>query len=195
MTNQRRSINAGFAISLALSAAFFLGCAKDAVVFSTSTRLGIELNTTEAGQQGVRIGYKRSEGVTMPQRKEDGTVREEAYPVFAAFRFDTGSVLLAGLGATKIDQRFATGEAADSATKTEQSLAAMLATRYVETDASRCLAAWQQEGDRAANSAAIGDWLVANGMDREVTAFIHSNAHTDEQRLAAIAALGIDCED
>lgn len=195
MTTRRRYFMTTFSIALAFASLCLSGCAKDAVIFSTSTRLGIELNTTEGGQQGVRIGYKRSEGVTMPQRKEDGTLRDEAYPVFAAFRFDTGSVLLAGLGTTEIDQRFATGDAANAATSSESALSAMLAAKYVSTEASECLARWRSDGAGPARSAALGDWLVENGLEREPAAFIYSNYGSDDQRKMAIAALGVDCEE
>jgi hypothetical protein len=181
------------------------GCARDAIVFGTSTRFGIELNTTEAGQQGARVGYKRAEGVTMPTRyrevtttpdggkkKGDWKLRDKAFPVFAAFRFDTGSLLLAGLGTTEVEQRFATGQAAVSATSTAEGIQAMLSAGFVSTGLSECLAVWN--GRDPANTTRLGEWMRDNGLPEEPTMFIYSDMVTDEARQQAIDALDIDCD-
>ena len=46
------------------------GCARDAVLFATSSTLGIELNAADNAQQTVKVGYQRIEGVIMPVGEE-----------------------------------------------------------------------------------------------------------------------------
>ncbi len=97
---------------VAATAAASMGCAR-AVVFATGTRVGIELNAVENGQQTVMVGYKRSEGVFMPVREEDDEApRKTAFSTLSASNFETGTLLLAGLGSTKVKSVFATGAAA-----------------------------------------------------------------------------------
>ena len=92
------------------------GCISNAVVFSTSTRLGIEISAAEGGQQHALIGYKRFEGVTMPMREDQGELISEAYSIYAFYKLETGSLLLPDLKPIQVDQRFAMGEAALAAT-------------------------------------------------------------------------------
>jgi hypothetical protein len=96
------------------------GCASNAVVLSTATRNGVEINTTEAGQQGAHVGFERFEGVIMPivgTNQNGKTIYlNEAYPIYSKYYFHSGG-LLAKL-ASKDDrglilkQAFATGRAA-----------------------------------------------------------------------------------
>lgn len=90
------------------------GCVSDAILFTTATQVGIEVNGLDNGKQTARIGYERAEFVSMPVRKKDGSLRSEAYSVVSAFHFDSGTILLSASGPqpTKIVQIFATGAAA-----------------------------------------------------------------------------------
>lgn len=103
-----------------LAALLLGGCASNAVVLSTATRTGVEINTTEAAQQGAHVGIERFEGVIMPivaTNKNGETIYlNEAYPIYSKYYFHSGG-LLAKL-ASKDDrglilkQAFATGRAA-----------------------------------------------------------------------------------
>jgi hypothetical protein len=97
------------------------GCFTDALVFQTSTRLGVEIVTTEE-QPGVKFGYTRFEGATMPLRRDgEAQSREvlpEAFPIVAAFGHDTGGFLPVGgerQRGMRTLQIFATGDAATDA--------------------------------------------------------------------------------
>ena len=65
------------------------GCFTNAIAFSTSTQTAVEIATTE-GEPGVRFGYRRIEGVSMPTKLEDGRNVEKAYSVLSFFSQDTG---------------------------------------------------------------------------------------------------------
>jgi hypothetical protein len=99
-------------------------CMTNAVVFKTATRFAVEIQTTEE-QPGVKVGYQRFEGVTMPLRtptrdeagnpiEGGGELLPEAYPVLAGFMQSSSGFWPSPerpLGTT-IKQVFATGEAA-----------------------------------------------------------------------------------
>jgi hypothetical protein len=101
-----------FALTAAVLACGLLSACKNSVLFTTSTMLGVELNALEGGEQSVKVGYQRAEGVMMPVRKKDGKIMEEAYPVISLYDMDTGSLLLRALTTTRVKQVFATGRAA-----------------------------------------------------------------------------------
>ncbi|HTI69325.1 MAG TPA: hypothetical protein VMF06_05140 [Candidatus Limnocylindria bacterium] len=97
------------------------GCANDAVVFTTATRTGLDINAADAGQQGVHFGHERFEGVIMPAvhqvSSNEVVYLKQAYPVYAEYEFRSGSLRLAdGTSSTNegliLHQVFATGRAA-----------------------------------------------------------------------------------
>lgn len=100
------------------------GCSTNTVVFTTATRLGVEINSTEPGQQGAHVGYERFEGAIMPMvatDKEQAESRlDEAYPIYSRHYFHIGSLkpkFLGGEGrGIVVIQAFATG--AQSTTQT-----------------------------------------------------------------------------
>jgi hypothetical protein len=100
------------------------GCMTNAVVFKTATRFAIEIQTTEE-QPGVKVGYQRFEGVTMPLRtprtdangrtiEGGGELLPEAYPVLAGFMQSSSGFWPSPTRpiGTTIKQVFATGDAA-----------------------------------------------------------------------------------
>lgn len=94
-----------------------LSACTNAVLFTTASIIGIEMNTAENGQQSLKFGYHRFEGVVMPHTLPDGGVPGEAYAVRSIFQMDTGPFLLPALQAdvqrgVTITQVFATGAAA-----------------------------------------------------------------------------------
>ena len=90
-----------------------VGCNSSAVLFSTGTQFGIELETVGTNTQSVKVGYQRHEGVTMPTRVgRKGPLISEAYPVLSIFDYSSGSLLLGNLNGVKVKQVFATGKAA-----------------------------------------------------------------------------------
>lgn len=99
---------------LAVGVLLGMGCVSDSVVFSTATMYGIELNAVEQGGQTIKVGFHRVEGVVMPMVDDDGNLLDEAYPVAAAYKSNTGALLLAALTNNYVRQSFATGAAADS---------------------------------------------------------------------------------
>ena len=103
-----------------------LGGCVNAVVFSTSNHIGIDLNALEGGQQSAKVGIQREEAVAMPvcanaadwkhpSRPCTG-IRKQAYSTMAASEVQTGTLLLAGLTSVQIAQVFATGTAAQKGT-------------------------------------------------------------------------------
>jgi hypothetical protein len=74
--------------------------------------MGIELNALEGGEQSIKVGYQRAEGVIMPVRKKGDQLMDEAYPVISIYDMDTGPLLLRTLSTTRVKQVFATGRAA-----------------------------------------------------------------------------------
>lgn len=108
-----------------LVAPLLTGCASDAVVFVTATNLGVEISGGQ-GPGGAKVGYQRSEYVSMPlaveeQQGADGETSEtlrEAFPVLAMFEMSTGRLVIDG-GALRVRQTFATGKAARMTTSVE----------------------------------------------------------------------------
>jgi hypothetical protein len=89
-----------------------VGCQTDNIYIVTSTRNAVEISAAADTSQTASIGHKRLEGVLMPARRSDGTVRDQAYSVLATYRFHQGSLLLANVGRLRIRQTFAVGKAA-----------------------------------------------------------------------------------
>ena len=70
-----------------------LSACTNAVLFTTASIIGIEMNTAENGQQSLKFGYHRFEGVVMPHTLKGGGVRDQAYDVRSIFEMDTGPFL------------------------------------------------------------------------------------------------------
>lgn len=118
---------------------FLSGCGN-ALVFSTSTLFGIELNALEGGQQTAKVAIQRMEGVSMPACKYESTadwfttrscnpakMRREAYSTLAIMDSETGVLLLPGLTNSYVKQVFATGRAASDTLAPEAAASTMRA--------------------------------------------------------------------
>ena len=96
------------------------GCASNVVILSTATRTGVEINATEAAQQGAHVGIERFEGVIMPivaTNKTGETIYlAEAYPIYSRYYFHSGGLVAKLSGKDDrgliLKQSFATGQAA-----------------------------------------------------------------------------------
>ena len=81
------------------------GCATDYLVFTTYTKVGLDISFVNQAPRQVVFGFKRFEGAVIPIDKEDKD--GEVASVFAAIRLSSN--WLTGM---KIYQDFATGDAA-----------------------------------------------------------------------------------
>ena len=89
-----------------------LGCEANHLVFTTYTKVGLDISATDAQPTQMMLGYKRYEGAIVPVELPEsaGEVQEEAMSVYSAMElrndwFDGLEVL----------QVFATGQAAVNA--------------------------------------------------------------------------------
>lgn len=110
-------------LALPSVALLMAGCASNVVILSTATRTGVEINATEAAQQGAHVGIERFEGVIMPivaTNKTGETIYlAEAYPIYSRYYFHSGGLLAKLAGKDDrgliLKQSFATGTAAKDA--------------------------------------------------------------------------------
>ncbi|MCR9093061.1 MAG: hypothetical protein NXI30_02480 [bacterium] len=204
----RRGPSRSFSVLIISALTALVGCSADGIVFATWTRTGIEISPAEGGQQSVAIGYERAEGITMPTRRTDdegnsGPVMDEAYPTLSVFQMDSGSVLLAGLGTTRVHSVFAVGKAANLAA---QSGAVFNAAGYEIVDdceplaesrnpTRKLVAALRGESTREAAMAAIKDNLLGadavqdSGSARNAIALERCTPEGVDRLDAAAAAL------
>ncbi len=177
------------------------GCA-DAVIFSTSNLVGIEVDPVENGQQNATVALQTADGVAMPACKDTGAggwpkpcgeLLPKAYSVLAVSYVSTGSLLLAGLSNVSIKQVFATGKAAT----TDDSVAAVAATftaieaTYQEDHAGDCISAWL-ESDPKANNAALIKWWNDKGHTGNAFFLVRSDKFAAE-RNQFVADKNITC--
>ncbi|MFM8419388.1 MAG: hypothetical protein ACKOEQ_04590, partial [Verrucomicrobiota bacterium] len=107
-------------LALPSVAMLMAGCASNVVILSTATRTGVEINATEAAQQGAHVGIERFEGVIMPivaTNKTGETIfLAEAYPIYSRYYFHSGGLVAKLTGKDDrgliLKQSFATGRAA-----------------------------------------------------------------------------------
>ena len=168
------------------------GCLKNAVVFATATRTGIEISPTNEGQPGVHVGYRRAEGVTMPTTNEKGETLKKAYPVMSAYAMGTGGlwppqritrtivkqVFASGRAATQTNSSKAvlnaftesvavppTGETGASAGAMRELLEAAPSSAKREQIAGAIVAALAKPGASFASLPAAADHLIDEAMD------------------------------
>ncbi len=167
------------------------GCAPSAIVFATSTMAGIELAPAEAGQQTAHIGYKRAEAVIMPTRNKKGELLSEAYPVSSAYRFETGRILLDGLGTTRIHQVFATGKAAEKNAGTAVREAFGFTGSFAETELTvDCIDRWLDADPQHVQE--LQQWWDENSQDGFAVLLIRTKERAAE-RQRFIGAKNIPC--
>jgi len=170
-------------LSIVLAVVVTTGC-QNTLYFATGTQFGIEINAAEGGRQTAKIGYHRMEGVVMPLRRTDeqaeegGKLKPAAYPVLSIFDLESGTLLLAGLGTTKVRQVFATGRAAvqeksvESVNNTMRALAGVPIPDTRDQLSSEDLALneaygdWISDADNPDNFQQMKLWLVAGGDHR-----------------------------
>lgn len=143
-----------FVVLLSLCA---IAC-RNSILFTTSTTLGVDLSTTAANAQGVKVGFQREAGVFMPERTQltdKGEVPLEAYPVLAIYDMETGSFDFTGLGTLRVRQVFASGRAAvgDGATKaTTEAMSALTGVQILTSSDVEAMKSLQSKVDGANES-------------------------------------------
>lgn len=93
------------------------GCSTRRLVFTTYTKVGLDVSTTDGNTPNGVFGYKRFEGAIIPYQP-DPTGSKDAASVFAAMDVDNR-----WFGGLTIRQLFATGDAAVTAAGTPNALA------------------------------------------------------------------------
>ncbi len=97
----------------ALAALALAGCRSDHLIFTTTTKVGVELSATDGVPTSAVLGYKRFEGAIVPvEDPQSGAQADEAASVFAAIDMDNR-----WLGGLDLFQVFATGEAANNVSR------------------------------------------------------------------------------
>ena len=115
MPRKRRWSATGCLLSGGLAATLLVaGCAKD-LLFMTYTTLGVELTGQGNIPTSVRLAYKRFEGAVIPVDPKTGA---EALSVLASIDAEQS------LWTVRVNEVFATGEAAKTAATTESMYAA-----------------------------------------------------------------------
>jgi hypothetical protein len=140
-----RSTKAAFGTVAALLPFLISGCGN-ALVFSTSTLYGIELNALEGGQQTAKVAVQRLEGVSMPTCRYEGPkdwfttrscdpkeMRKEAYSTLAIMDSKTGPLLLPDLKTGYVNQVFVTGQAASESVAPRSAASTMRALGGYQT--------------------------------------------------------------
>ena len=96
-------------LSAALLALTLLpGCQSNRLVFTTYTKVGIDLSATNTSASGLMLGYKRFEGALVPVDMAKATGADtDLMPVFAALDMKNG-----WFQGIRLVQLFATGTAA-----------------------------------------------------------------------------------
>jgi hypothetical protein len=162
---------------LLLTAAGLQACTSTSnveyVVFTTGTVLGVDIQPVAPDGQSARVGYVRSEFVSMPtQPAGDDGPGLYAMPVFARFEMDTGALMSDQTTVLEVRQLFATGLAAAGPGKARAfaRIASALATGHVWPEETAELArtahdlfdaAWAR--DKAAAKRAASEALADGG--------------------------------
>lgn len=170
-----------------------VGCAGPAVVFTTATQVGVEVNAADGGRQGARAGYDRFEGVIMPMAaprtdKEPGPVLKQAYPVYSEYEFESGSLAptTAALeGGIVVRQVFATGKAALTAdvrravSREFAAMSAHIATDEASEKVQEWLATSGSVNEEKRRRTQIATWLKANQPGVRVHDFIYGRGNVE----------------
>jgi hypothetical protein len=105
-------------VALGLVVAVTTGCTKT-LLFSTATKVGLDISQRADQMIDVSFGYDRVELASIPAPKEEDAANgKEAYSVLGVFSVSYGNPFaLQDRQPLKIDQFFATGEAALTAAR------------------------------------------------------------------------------
>ena len=93
----------------------FSGCAKS-VIFGTATKFGLDISQRADQTIEVSLGYDRVEVVSIPTLDENATQGQDTYSVLGVFSVEYGNPWRDQ--PLKLDQFFATGQAAKKAAGT-----------------------------------------------------------------------------
>ncbi len=181
-------------VALAALLACAVGGCSQAIVFGTSSSLGIDIGV-EGGQENAKIAYDRTEAVSMPVRRKDGTLVDEAFPVLAISAMDTGKLTLTGLTAAKVKQVFAAGNAATDDNAWESvvtSFDPVAATAVYGRDASSpCIEEWLKS-DPTTHAAELKAWWTQQGLTGFPNILISGKEYKDK-RVQFIKDKSINC--
>lgn len=107
-----------------------LGCSSNRLIFTTYTKLGIDVSASNGTTTGAMLGYKRFEGALIPVDPAKATGEAgDIGSVLAVLDFDNG-----WFQGMKLFQIFATGKAAEDAAN-DPSHISKLMTAWVEEKA------------------------------------------------------------
>lgn len=191
--SMHQNISRLLAVSVLLLAC---GCkSPEAIVFVTTTHVGVEANAGEGGQQQAHVGYRRFEGVVMPHRKEKkagekiGRALTNAFSVASRFDLHTGSLWLPALSLNStgafapmtLHQTFASGAAAvDPNTLESLDSDHRVLSGQIATDSeSKTIKLWVNSQDaetRKQRRQAIADWIKGKSLATRVHDFIYEPA-------------------
>ena len=117
MTNRRLSLRSALALVLVLISA--AGCTKT-LMFSTATKVGLDISQRTDQMIDVTFGYDRVEIVSIPAPTDtDATKDTDTYSVLGIFSVSYGgNPFTTQREPLKVDQFFATGKAAKKAAET-----------------------------------------------------------------------------
>jgi hypothetical protein len=176
---------------------FVTGCANNAVVFTTMTRTGVEINAAEGGQQSAHVGFDRFEGVLMPlvftNSQGQAETLKQAYPVYAEYEFASGGLTPASAtngGALILRQVFATGKAAtkgNTQKNVEKDFKALQGSYVADGAGDQLRCFWKPDGTNInpANAKAITDWMGANNVPSpSITFFLRNEGFADLRKKA-----------
>jgi len=110
-----------FLVSLLLG---LCACASDSLIFTTYTKVGLDISATNQVPTQANFGYKRFEGAIIPVDIENSTAVESTADEESKLPSDAKSVYAevfvknSWVQGLTIKQRFATGAAADKAANT-----------------------------------------------------------------------------
>lgn len=111
MTHQRLA----FAVLLLPALVLLSSCAKS-LTFGTATKFGLDISQRADQMIDVSLGYDRVEVVSIPALEENATDQQDTYSVLGIFSVQYGNPWKGE--PLKLDQFFATGQAAKKAANT-----------------------------------------------------------------------------
>jgi hypothetical protein len=120
-------------LALACALAGATSCRTTHLVFTTYTKVGLDVSTQDGQPTQAMLGYKRFEGAVIPVDLEsstaEGGVPKDAKSVFAAISVDNSWIQ--GL---KIHQVFATGKSAEDVAANPDRGLAVITAKAPETE-------------------------------------------------------------
>jgi hypothetical protein len=195
------------AIFAAVGSVLLAGCART-LLFTTTSVLGVDMNVGEGGQETVKVGINRFDGVSMPACIDDQPwystkaclrVMPKAYATLSVYDVNVGWQRVPGLASTDVTQVFATGHAALDENAMESvagSVAAIKGVNLVPPDVlkpvSRLIKALKQANsvEQQKLIAAVNRHLAKTAAKPgEAQALIDDAAEDEHQRAKLIALL------